>query len=110
MGEELAPRCPRCGRRHLVGLACWAGRYAQRIVAHVLATQGTVCWLCGRAGADSADHVIPRAKGGTDVDENLRPAHARPCNSRRQARAPFEPDPEPAPSGVGLSPRWRRTA
>lgn len=106
MTEELAPRCGRCGKRHLVGLACWVGRYATRTTAAVLATQGTVCWLCGKSGADSADHVVPRSRGGTDHPDQLRPAHHE-CNSRRQNRQPFDPDPEPRPTGVGLSPRWR---
>ncbi len=39
-----------------------------------------VCWICGRPGADSVDHVIPVARGGTDAFENLRPAHLNPCN------------------------------
>lgn len=51
---------------------------------------GTDCWLCGREGADTADHVIPR-KTIRDLGldsallfdpENGRPAHKR-CNSRR---------------------------
>jgi 5-methylcytosine-specific restriction endonuclease McrA len=48
----------------------------------VIARDEGICWLCGQAGADSADHVIPRAYGGTNEDDNLRAAHVR-CNSRR---------------------------
>jgi hypothetical protein len=107
--DELAPVCGRCRKRHLVGLPCWRGTYATRVTRAVLATQGTVCWLCGKAGADSADHVTPRSRCGTDDPGNLRPAHNDPCNSRRQNRDPFDPDPEPRPAGVGLSPRWRTT-
>lgn len=33
------------------------------------------------------DHVIPRAKGGSNAVENLRLAHRR-CNSRRGSRVP----------------------
>jgi 5-methylcytosine-specific restriction endonuclease McrA len=106
MADELAPRCGRCRKRHLVGLPCWRGAYAAATTRALLATQGTVCWLCGKAGADSADHVVPRSKCGTDDLALMRPAH-RECNSRRQNRDPFEPDPEPRPTGVGLSPRWR---
>ena len=38
------------------------------------------CALCGKPGADTADHIIPYAAGGTHDLENLRPAHHR-CNS-----------------------------
>lgn len=104
---ELAPRCARCRSRHLPTLRCWRGRYAQDMTRHVLTTQGRVCWLCGRPGADSADHVTPRSHGGTDDPNNLRPAHTSPCNSRRGNRHPFPTTtPEPAPAALGLSTRW----
>lgn len=60
----------------------WGGRVAQRLVALTLATFGTTCHLCGRPGANSADHLIPRSRGGLDVLENLRPSH-RSCNYAR---------------------------
>lgn len=60
----------------------WSGRRAQNLRAACLATYGTLCHLCGRPGATSADHVVPRSKGGPDSLENLRPAH-RSCNSQR---------------------------
>ena len=42
-----------------------------------------ICWLCGRPGADTADHVVPLALGGDPNDQlNMRAAH-RSCNSRR---------------------------
>ncbi|WP_341257684.1 HNH endonuclease signature motif containing protein [Gordonia malaquae] len=47
---------------------------------------GDVCHLCGAAGADSADHIIPRERGGPDTLDNLRPVHhsAGPrCNRHR---------------------------
>ena len=43
-----------------------------------------LCWLCGRPGADTADHVVPYFMGGDDGIDNLRPAHAK-CNSKRGA-------------------------
>lgn len=98
-------RCTRCHHPHLVGIPCWSGRYAQRVAALVLATQGTTCWLCGTGGANTADHVTPRSKGGTDNQANLRPAHKR-CNSARSNRDPFMPDPLPLARGPAISARW----
>lgn len=63
--------------------------------AFVLARDGYVCWLCGRAGANSVDHVVPRERGGTDDLGNLRAAHLS-CNSRRGARTPVAPAPSRA--------------
>ncbi|WP_084653994.1 HNH endonuclease [Nocardia altamirensis] len=60
----------------------WSGRRAQALRLLCLATYGSTCHLCGRRGATTADHVIPRSKGGTDALENLRPAH-KSCNSSR---------------------------
>lgn len=110
---ELAPQCARCSRRHLLDLPCWSGRYALRTTHHVLRVQGRICWLCGnqriRRPADSADHVIPRSRGGTDDDGNLRPAH-RLCNSARRAEDPFPtPAAAIAPSGPPASTRWKIT-
>lgn len=60
----------------------WSGRSAQRMVALVLATYGTTCHLCGRPGADTADHVVAQVHGGEHSLDNLRPAHG-PCNYSR---------------------------
>lgn len=69
----------------------WGGRKAQQYVKLTLATYGTVCWLCGLPGSNSADHVIPRSKGGAVYDlANLGPSH-RKCNyarGNRDATAP----------------------
>lgn len=65
----------------------WGGRRAQQFVALTLATYGDTCWLCGLPGADTADHVVPRSKGGAVYDVlNLAPAHRR-CNEARGNRA-----------------------
>ncbi|MBF6483855.1 HNH endonuclease [Nocardia otitidiscaviarum] len=60
----------------------WTGRRAQALRALTLATYGITCHLCGRPGATTADHVIPRSRGGSDSLANLRPAHLT-CNSMR---------------------------
>lgn len=62
----------------------WNGRKVTELRALTLATYGTVCHLCGRPGATTADHVVARAAGGTDSLDNLRPAHLS-CNSARGA-------------------------
>lgn len=48
----------------------------------IVLAKSDVCHLCGKPGADTADHVVPYAYGGTDDVSNLRPAHKR-CNSKR---------------------------
>lgn len=66
------------------GLPLWGGRYAQRHTAECLAFWGTQCHLCpDPAPADTADHVTPRSKGGSDDLANLRPAH-HACNVARR--------------------------
>ncbi len=59
----------------------------------ILLAYTTRCWLCGHDGADQADHVIPRSRGGTSELRNLRPAHGtdpcpicgRRCNQARSS-------------------------
>jgi len=62
----------------------WAGDKSRRLVVATLTAYGTTCHLCGRDGATSADHLIPRSKGGDNSLANLRPAHLD-CNRRRGA-------------------------
>jgi 5-methylcytosine-specific restriction endonuclease McrA len=97
---DLAPVCTRCQRRHLAGLPCWGGQYAQQVRLLVLEIKGDTCWLCGHPGATTADHVQPRSRGGLDALDNLRPAH-RFCNTGRGA-GPVPGRPVPPES----SPRW----
>jgi len=69
--------------------------------------QGTVCWICSKAGATTADHTpIARSHGGGDSMENLRPAH-KGCNSARGNRKRLPEESETRPAGLGLSTRWR---
>lgn len=60
----------------------WGGRVAARLVRATLDRYGVVCHLCRESGATSADHIIPRSRGGADDLGNLRPAHVA-CNQRR---------------------------
>ena len=60
---------------------------------------GWRCWLCG-GEADSVDHVIPVACGGSNWPANLRPA-CRDCNSRKGAKSWREFSPwRPAPPAL----------
>ena len=62
------------------------GRAWAALSKAVILRDGGWCWLCGRQGADTADHVIPFSRGGVGMDiTNLRAAH-RSCNSRRGNR------------------------
>ena len=67
----------------------WGGNRSVRLRRLVAAEYGNECWLCGQPidGLPSADHVIPRSRGGDDSIENLRPAHLR-CNMARGNRVP----------------------
>lgn len=50
-----------------------------------------VCHICGKPGADSRDHVIPLAAGGSNTPDNIRPAHLA-CNSKKGYRVALDPD------------------
>lgn len=64
----------------------WGGRKAQQYVQLTLDTFGRTCALCGLPGATTANHIIPRAKGGAVyVLANLEPAH-KSCNESLGAR------------------------
>lgn len=75
--------------RPLADRPSWSGRYSAGLTAATLAAHGTVCHLCGLLGASTADHLLPRSRGGSDELANLRPAH-RACNSSRQAKSLVE--------------------
>jgi hypothetical protein len=88
----------------------------------VLVRDGRICYVCGGPNADEVDHVIPRSRGGTHDESNLRAIHASPCHASktgREARGgtrrrPEEPHPglvnrgggrgwggPPSPNGTG---------
>lgn len=60
----------------------WSGSRATKLTGLVLNYYGTTCHLCGYPGATTADHLVPRSKGGDNSLDNMRPAHHL-CNSRR---------------------------
>jgi 5-methylcytosine-specific restriction endonuclease McrA len=80
-------RCPACARAIDVVRNREPSRVAHRTPHHrrlrvvVLARDGGVCGICGRAGADTLDYIVPLAHGGQQTLENGRAAH-RSCNSR----------------------------
>lgn len=57
----------------------------QQMAKRVLAEE-KVCWICGRGATLedplTADHIVPRSRGGANVRANYHAAHAS-CNSRR---------------------------
>lgn len=86
-------RCPTCERAHEARRDRRRGTRTQRgydndwlrVSRQVLERDGYVCQLCGLPGATTADHVVPKARGGSDDPSNLVAAH-NPCNARKGAR------------------------
>lgn len=55
------------------------------VLAHKLAEQDGVCWLCKKRldlSQATRDHIIPRYHGGTSAAWNIAAAHKR-CNDER---------------------------
>lgn len=53
----------------------------------ILDRDGGRCRYCGRSGAMTVDHVVPRSKGGSDADRNL-VAACGGCNTKKRDRTP----------------------
>jgi 5-methylcytosine-specific restriction endonuclease McrA len=64
----------------------------RQTVDYVIWRDNWVCHLCGKDGADTADHIIPVSRGGSDELENLRAAH-KTCNRKRGNHSPPKPLP-----------------
>jgi len=81
-------RCPSCERAHRGTTAERFGSGWARISRLVIERDGGDCQLnlpgC-TLEATTADHIVPRSRGGGSDMDNLRAA-CRPCNSRRGAR------------------------
>lgn len=85
-------RCEGC-RRTTVRRRSWAqgsataqgyGYAWRQVTRRVLDRDGHVCRYCG-GSADTVDHVVPKARGGSDDESNL-VAACRPCNSAKRDR------------------------
>jgi hypothetical protein len=78
--------CPECGEvlPRGPGRSVMSAEMRRGKISRLLTRDGGHCWLCeGWLGDDiTLDHVVPRAKGGTNQDSNLRLAHGR-CNAER---------------------------
>ena len=93
---QLLPTEPiRCGtlapRAHRYNMNKYAGRTTRsfrRMRIRIL-EMSDICWLCGHAGADTVDHIIPLSVDPTRAEDptNLLPAH-RSCNSSRGNKLP----------------------
>ena len=87
-------RCPATGCTNLIRhdkycpdhTQIWAGSDRGKRTSHsswrslrerILERDNWTCYLCGRPGADTVDHIISVARGGTDDPANLAAVHDR---------------------------------
>lgn len=97
-------RCLDCGRAHernrdRPSAAKRGYDRTHRAVRAAVLDRSTVCHLCGHEGADQADDVLPKSRGGASTVANLRPAHGtqpcptcgKRCNQSRGNRAVSSP-------------------
>lgn len=86
--HELVRDADRCGSCRPTTTTRGLGSSYQQLARHVIATEAG-CHICGRTDLTegdiwTADHVVPRSRGGRLVRSNLRKAH-RSCNSSKGA-------------------------
>jgi len=100
---QILRGCSRCGQPFDVKAAKWPHRFCPaheltpdqrspstragkdpkyRQNRKIVLAGNPPCYLCGEPGADTVDHVIPVAEGGTNELDNLRPAHGW-CNRQK---------------------------
>jgi 5-methylcytosine-specific restriction endonuclease McrA len=88
-------------------MSAWGGRKVAKLRLAVLVRHGSTCVLCHQpinlaarwpdGRSFTIEHVAARSTGGTDMLDNLRPAHLS-CNSARGNR-PHPPDRRPTKRG-----------
>lgn len=83
-GGELIAAGSRCDYHQRLYRARYRGDWPA-LSRQVITEEHGICWLCDKPGADTADHVIPAARGGSNDRSNLRAAH-RSCNSSKGKR------------------------
>ncbi|MEU0071293.1 HNH endonuclease signature motif containing protein [Streptomyces sp. NPDC006332] len=92
----LGSRCEPCARsgakrreqnRKHTRPSAWARGYntQYRKARAAILADNPVCSICYSRPAETADHIVPLSRGGTNDIENLRPA-CGPCNFSRGNR------------------------
>lgn len=73
--------------KELIMATKWTGTAARNAKRDVFLMYGNVCHICGRPGANTVDHLIPKSiRPDLMFDRtNMRPAHLS-CNSGRGTR------------------------
>jgi len=71
----MPPNRPKTDPNYRAGRGGKAWRETRKAI---LEAHGYICWMCGRPGADTVDHITPLAQGGAPLDpNNLKPAHGK---------------------------------
>jgi len=105
------PRSCRCGNVHASGERCPSigvtlpylkGWGVTR--SRILQRDNYTCYLCGRYGADSVDHIIARTNGGSDNDDNLAAAHLT-CNMMKGVKMVKASENLAWAESVGIAPK-----
>lgn len=60
----------------------------RRIRERILIRDNRICQWCGVEEATHVDHIVPRSKGGNDMDDNL-VASCKRCNLSRGSKGGF---------------------